>query len=144
MVKTAQQEYKGRRWNVRVYSTQYLRNQESQLTGHCLIVLITLRHSDATMSPRHVHKKSTYLVVQLNVKGSGVSGDRGPLNSLTRGARQPDGVLARRGDADGVGEAEGSKERHDEGGRVHCGKLMCVIRVVIDVVESRKSDVGGL
>lgn len=78
-------------------------------------------------SARHVHKKSTHLVVQLNVKGSGVSGDRGPLNSLTRGARQPDGVLARRGDADGVGEAEGSKERHDEGGRVHCGKLMCVL-----------------
>lgn len=77
-------------------------------------------------SPRHVHKKSTYLVVQRNVKGSGVSGDSGVLNSLTRSARQPDGVLARRGDADGVGEAEGSKERHDEGGRVHCGKLMCV------------------
>lgn len=67
------------------------------------------------------------MVVQLNVKGRGVSGDRGELNSLTRGARQPNSVLVRRGDADGVGEAEGSKERHDEGGRVHCGKLMCLL-----------------
>lgn len=70
--------------------------------------------------------KITHLVDQLDLKAGGISVDSFPLNSLRAGPRLPDSVLGRRLHADGVGEGEGSEERRDDGGRVHCVKWTCV------------------